>query len=58
MGEPTPHDWFKHPAFGFVSCRQCGIIKKPLGNRPCRGPVYVALRSADKNRGVKSNGQG
>jgi len=39
------HDWFSR--FGLVVCKRCGLVQRADGkNRPCPGPVRVALRSA------------
>lgn len=44
-GPSMRHD-FKMWMCGVVACRVCGIVKRRDGNnKPCRGPVEVAIRA-------------
>ena len=46
--EPAPHQWGRWTqGQEWDSCRACGIVRRADDqNKPCRGPVTVALRSA------------
>lgn len=41
------HDWFVPGFVRFECCRVCGMVRRKDGkpNKPCRGRVYVSLRS-------------
>lgn len=56
VGESEGHTWIKE--FGFVSCRDCGFLRRLNGekNKPCPGRVRVMLRGL---RGqMSSDGEG
>jgi hypothetical protein len=42
-GGDETHEWFDFS--GMICCRQCGIVRRrDRMNKPCRGPVGIALR--------------
>ena len=49
IAESNGHKWFDWR--GMICCRDCGYMRRPADdNNPCKGKVYIALRSPSVSR--------